>query len=755
MRQIAALTSRITKLCDSELSMFSAQRRGNVEHLSGESRFHDRQKRKHAHIENKFRREHVARNRDTLPCFIFATSLRAPCRPAGKIRIICRGKGELLHDFPLFAGQYLEGPQGPDTIEIISPSHRRLKSPRSPSSTLRMVLVRSVYWRSIAVLAAAAPAIARSNDQSFDTQVLPLVKQFCIDCHSGTEPEGDLSLETAAGELHVSEHPEVWEKIVERLRRGEMPPAKEPQPPSQATAVAMEWIEAKLSEIAKQAEPNPGRVTMRRLNRVEYNNTIRDLVGIDFHPADDFPVDDTGYGFDNNGDVLSLPPLLLEKYLTAAEQIVDKAVTENLRGMVAAGIASKDVRLIERFAQRAYRRPIEKDELQRLTQLYQRAEREGASFEVAIKLPLQAILVSPHFLFRAEIDSPQAADESVRQLNAYELASRLSYFLWSSMPDDALFDAARSGRLETDQQLTEQVQRMLTNAKSSAFVANFGGQWLQLQKLDLVSPDSDRFPQFTPELQADMRRETELFFEAVLRENRPLTDLLDADFTFINERLATHYGIPEIKGNKFRRVSIDRSERGGLLTQASVLTLTSNATRTSPVKRGKWILENLLGAPPPPPPPGVPELPEEKHGELVGTLRERLEQHRANNACSSCHSRIDPLGFGLENYDAIGVWRTSDSDGAIDASGTLPDGTSFNGSNELKRMLVSRRDEFTRALGEKMLTYALGRGLTYTDRPSLDRIVAEVRDREYQLKHLVVAVALSDPFRKRAVGETP
>ena len=353
-----------------------------------------------------------------------------------------------------------------------------------------------------------------------------------------------------------------------------------------------------------------------------------------------------------------------------------------------------------------------------------------------------------------ELDRPGDGSDGVRALRDFELASRLSYFLWSSMPDEDLFASAREQRLKSGDQLASQVNRMLLDPKSSAMVESFAVQWLQLRKLGLMTPDADLFEQFTPELLDDMRRETELFFEAVMREDRPITDFLDADFTFLNERLAKHYGIDNVTGNEFRRVNVSRSTRGGLLTQASVLTLTSNPTRTSPVKRGKWVLENLLGAPPPPPPPGVPELAE--NGEqLTGTMRQRLEQHRASSACSVCHNQIDPLGFGLENYDAIGRWRDHDGDGKIDASGVLPDGRSFEGPAGLKQLLVAQRDDFAKAFAEKLLTYALGRGLSRSDRVAVDEIVAKAKENDYKFKSFVLAVVESSPFLNRSTEEVP
>jgi hypothetical protein len=316
------------------------------------------------------------------------------------------------------------------------------------------------------------------------------------------------------------------------------------------------------------------------------------------------------------------------------------------------------------------------------------------------------------------------------------------------MPDEQLFSLAAKGRLKDSAVLSGQVRRMLKDPKAHALTENFAGQWLQLRSLSSASPDPERFPAFNEALRSAMRKETELFFEAVVQEDRSALDFLDARFTYLNEALARHYGIPGIQGEAFRRVALSGQQRGGILTQASILTVTSNPTRTSPVKRGKWVLEQLLGAPPPPPPPGVSELKEEK-GRLTGSLRERMEQHRKDPACASCHARMDPIGFGLENYDAVGAWRTREGEFPIDASGTLPDGRSFNGPAQLKQILKGKKQQFVRCLTEKLLTYALGRGLEYYDKCAVDDIVKAAAKNDYCFSTLVTGVVLSDPFRKR------
>jgi hypothetical protein len=700
-------------------------------------------------------------------------------------------------------------------------------------------------------------------------------------------------------EKAVVQDREIWERVQEVLENAEMPPRDRPQPTAEESERITHWIEATLSQVECN-DSDPGRVTIRRLNRTEYNNTIRDLVGIDFRPADDFPSDDVGYGFDNIGDVLTIPPILMEKYLAAAEEIARRAIVtvfpeppvftwtgaSGLRGgdrhgegLILASngevgrshrftqggtyrirarafgeqagdepvriallvdnreIARFDVsatesepgtyetrtriergehrvavaflndyykpkaedpkqrgdrnlivealevqgpweerpqlpeshkriifieptgdgdrrqvarQVIERFATRAFRRAVRNEEVDRLVLFDDLAGQNGERFEKGIQLAVTAILCSPNFLFRVEADGRPFKPDQARPLNQYEVASRLSYFLWSSMPDEELFGLARQGKLKDGPILEAQVRRMIQDPKAQALVENFAGQWLQLRNLRSFSPDPKLFPGFTEELRDAMETESELFFSSILTEERSIFDFLDADDTFLNETLASHYGIPGIRGKHFRKVQLPNGRRGGLITQASVLSVTSNPTRTSPVKRGKWILEQLLGTPPPPAPPNVPEL-EEQEGMLTGSLRERMEQHRRDPNCATCHERMDPLGFGLENYNAIGAWRDQDGPYPIDASGTLPSGKSFAGPEELKTLLLDRADDFARNLTEKLMTYALGRGLETSDRCVVDRIVEILTQEEDTLTRLITEIVKSDPFQRRGV----
>jgi hypothetical protein len=404
-------------------------------------------------------------------------------------------------------------------------------------------------------------------------------------------------------------------------------------------------------------------------------------------------------------------------------------------------------KIIRNFTARAYRRPATETEAARLMGLWARADSDGRPFEQSIDLALRAVLVSPPFLFRMEEEPQPGEPGGVHTLTEYELASRLSYFLWSSMPDDELFSLAAQGKLRAN--LSAQVRRMLRDPKSSALVDNFAGQWLQLRAMENVAPDPARFPDFDEALRSAMARETQLFFNAVVQEDRSVLDFIDADFTYVNARLAKHYGIPGITGDDFQRVSLAGSQRGGVITQGSILTLTSYPGRTSPVLRGKWVLENLLDAAPPPPPPDVPALAEGK-AELTGTLRHRLEEHRSNPACAVCHSQMDGIGFALENFDATGAWRTHDlSNDQIDASGTLPGGVTFNGPVELRRILLSRSDEFVNCLAGKMLTFALGRGLEPYDRRTTDAITEAMRKHGEKFSAMIEEIVRSEPFQKR------
>ena len=770
------------------------------------------------------------------------------------------------------------------------------------AKTIRLIL--PILCASGGEASAQAQKVAPTSP-TYQAQVVPVLARYCAGCHGPEKPKDGLNLAAFATEGAVLKDLKTWQKVLENVESGAMPPEGKPRPSEAESARVVQYLQGLLSKASCKAAPDPGRVTLRRLNREEYNNTVRDLVGVDFRPADDFPSDDVGYGFDNIGDVLTLPPLLMEKYLGAAESIATQAILADdeprgptrrfkaesvakegsghahgesgfwlmskndevgvdrafpkagsylLRARAFGQRAGKDLprleflvdgkparsfdvkaeedapavfeakvkikhagrfaaaftndayfpeladpkrrdrnlavdwievvgplyslpndlpdshrkilfrrpthlnrrevarEVLQKFATRAFRRPVTPAELDRLVGLVDLALKDGDRFEKGIQLAMQAILVSPHFLFRVELETRPGAP---RSLNDLELASRLSYFLWSSMPDDELLDLATKGQLRLGRNLDAQVARMLKDPKAKEFVENFAGQWLQTRNLKLANPDRGRFGGFDEPLRVAMAREVEMFFAAVVKDDRPISDFLAADYTFLNERLARHYGIAGVTGDQFRRVPLTDPRRGGVVTMASTLTVTSNPTRTSPVKRGKWILEEILGTPPPPPPPNVADLPDDKKGVAEGTIRARMEKHRADPNCASCHARMDPLGFGLENFDAIGAWRDLDGKLPVDSSGTLPGGRSFNGPVELKAVLLARIEPFTRCLTEKLMTYALGRGLEYPDHCVVEKVAETVRANGGRFSTLVSAIVHGDPFQKRGVEGSP
>jgi hypothetical protein len=735
----------------------------------------------------------------------------------------------------------------------------------------------------LSLLGSAIPALAAT----FETAVKPILQKYCVSCHSGAMPKGGVNL--AATTLTDRD---LLERAIAKIKSGEMPPRPLPRPNADP---AIRYLESEWAREDRRRPLEPGRVTVRRLNRHEYNNTVRDLLGVDVKPADEFPADDSGYGFDNIADVLSLSPALLERYLRAAEklsraaivvraepkpalvtlkrkdaaapeyetayrfdwnaayeirasvsgeqpkgirnvrvafdldgveqQIFDVDIREDrqrsrgIRPVLASGDHRLRVRLLDvhpglsinaievsgpfdpqpeplteshrriidcghaynqhepacarrilsPLAMRAWRRPVTAGEVGRLATFVDQAQTKGEPFEAGLRLAVQAMLVSPNFLFRIENDP--GPGQRQRRLNDYELASRLSYFLWSSMPDAQLFDAAARGALRTPAGVAWQVRRMTADPKAFALAENFAGQWLQLRNLIGAKPDPDRFPSFDNELREAMKRETELVFAAALRENRSVLFLIDSRETYLNERLARHYRVqvracstancvpdavacqsacePGLTGAEFRRVRMADPNRSGVLTHASVLTVTSYPNRTSPVIRGKFLLETFLNAPPPPPPANVPSLDEKAIGKAT-SLRQQLEQHRADPVCASCHSKMDPLGFALENFDAIGQWRDRDGAFAIGTAGTLPNGQTFEGPTGLQKVLAAHRGDFVRGLTEKLLIYGTGRGLTRDDRPVVERILKTAASNDYRFQELLIAIANSLPFTHRS-----
>ncbi len=613
-------------------------------------------------------------------------------------------------------------------------------------------------WSICSALSFSADSFSADNVDAVAQQTLT---KYCNDCHTGDKAEGGVRVDFLTGDGKLESHIELVDKIILVLKEQQMPPADAEQPEDADRVKTIEWIEQRLREFDCGTASRPGRVTMRRLNKTEYNNTVRDLTGLDLQLANDFPSDDVGNGFDNIGDVLSLPPILMEKYLNAANQIASAVVKDEAAlSKVFPRKASDEKNLEEvvevarenasRFAMRAFRRPLDTEESERLFNLMRVAWEANASKEEIIQATLTAVLASPHFLYRIEDDKPEDFVDGIRPLNDFELASRLSYFLWSSMPDERLFQLAGEKKLHTTEQLHAEVDRMLADSKSKSLVDNFAGQWLQLRDLEALSPDPVKFAAFDAKLRKSMRRETELLFANILKENRSILELLSADYSFVDSRLAKHYGIEGISGEEFQRVELN-GKRRGMLMHGSILLLTSNPTRTSPVKRGKWVLENLLAEPPPPPPPNVPEL--GAAGVALGTLRQQMEQHRENPNCAVCHVKMDAVGFGLENFDAIGSWREADGSEKIDPSGTLPGGRKFNGPLDLVQILVEdKKTEFSRCVTTKMLTYALGRGLGVADRCTVSSIVNKLSEEEYRFATLVKSIVTSQPFTFQESG---
>ncbi len=744
------------------------------------------------------------------------------------------------------------------------------------------------------LLAAAVPHGGAAAD--FAAEVKPLLETYCYKCHGNGKKKGKLALDEFKTPEALLNDQKMWGLVLENLRTGDMPPDDEKQPSLAEREKIMKWIDTAVFACDPD-RPDPGRVTLHRLNRAEYNNTIRDLVGVDFQPADDFPADDSGYGFDNIGDVLSLPPVLFERYLAAAEKVMSLAIlndhkprpdklevdlfkieggpktgttpvsrkidenvstvaldlpapgeytlrltaesaklggegtkveckfdgqlvrtfdlsgqkdkkdvlkaavrvaapgahtftlrvanplatpemvkgkpvnrTLTLRQLVfltppqpvkapasqyaifrpGAGQANLETSarlILTAFGRRAFRRPLAPNEVERFVWIYKEALKKGGNFEQSVQTALTGILVSPHFLFRGEVQPSPDNPAATTQINEWALASRLSYFLWSTMPDDALFAEAEKGTLRKN--LAAQVKRMLADKKAGALVENYAGQWLQIRNLKLVQPDAKTFPEWDRALAGAMERETEMLFETVMREDRTVMDFVAADYTFVNERLAKHYDIAGVEGEAFVKVKLPANRPGGILGQGSFLTLTSNPNRTSPVKRGKFILENILGTPPPPPPPEVPNLDDKSRVELHGTLRQRMEQHRVDPTCASCHARMDPIGFGLEQFDGIGAWRDKDGGAAIDPKGQLVSGEDFKGPGELREILLTKkRAGFLRCVSEKMLTYALGRGMEFYDRTAIEKVSAAL-EKDPKFSTLVLEVVKSVPFQMR------
>lgn len=754
------------------------------------------------------------------------------------------------------------------------------------------------------------PAVSHVPDRTAQRQLL---NRYCVTCHNTRLKTAGLTLDTL-DVTRVGEGAETWEKVLRKLRASAMPPVGSPRPEHDAYAELTLWVRGELDR-ASLAKPNPGRTAVyHRLNRTEYQNAIRDILGLDFEVAALLPGDDAAYGFDNIGEMLTVSPDLLDGYLSAANKISRLAVgdtalplgsgmypvskymlqsgrmSEELpfgsrggtavrhyfpadgeyvikirfqgtsqppqpveiridgvrvaqletsgrgfediadRGAVDTRVAVKagprvvgvsflkpilpvetrypqyypwgnsatfgtnvgavrylsvekiDVagpynpqgfgdtpsrrqifvcrpaaaqqqeacatRILSGLARRAFRRPLTNADVQSLVGFYKNA-RKDRNFDGAVQMAIERLLVDPDFLFRVERDPGGVAPGTPYRISDLELASRLSFFLWSSVPDEELINLAERGRLKDNAIFEQQVRRMLADPRSKMLVENFAAQWLYLRNVRMAKPDSFQFPEWDDNLRDALAQETELFLESQLREDHSVSDLLAANYTFLNERLARHYGISGIYGNHFRRVTLPDNRRGGLLGHGSILLVTSFANRTSPVVRGKWLLENFLNYQPPPPPPNVPDFPENGKGEQPRSVRERMELHRGNPVCAGCHAVMDPLGFSLENYDAIGKWRAKADGTSIETAGVMPDGTKFDGMDGLRSVLQSRRGEFVETAAEKLLTYALGRGVEYYDQPVVRKIVQDAAQSDYKWSSIILGVTNSVPFQMR------
>jgi mono/diheme cytochrome c family protein len=727
---------------------------------------------------------------------------------------------------------------------------------------------------------ASAQTAASRKQAAFDHAVTPVLGTTCKGCHNDQLSSGGLSMTPFLAPNSLTQFRDGWETIIEKVRSGEMPPKGVPRPPQAQIDALIAYVEGEFERADRAVKPDPGTVVARRLNRYEYSNTVRDLLGVDFHAEQDFPTDDSSYGFDNISTALTVSPVLTERYLAAAEKIAVRAIGADplpkahsteiaARSLshVDGGTADADYRvdhdgdytiklrltgerpadapplkslglymdrkllktvaldassqieltqfltsgqhtfrvrfldddysrnlvrqaandrkknrfvdsitmagpypsqveapgrklvlicdpksgpvcidrIVATLAHRAYRRPVTKAEVASLAKFVGVAEARGLSPEQGIQLAIEAILVSPDFLFRIERDP---ATETAHRVTDVELASRLSYFLWSSMPDETLLGLAEANKLHQPAVLDAQVKRLLADPRSEALGTNFAGQWLEIRNLSVVTPDTRKYATWGPDLRDAMRTETSLFFDHILRENRPISEFLNARYTYLNDVLAKHYGIDGVKGSEFRKVDLTTDQRGGLLGQAGVLTVSSYPTRTSVVIRGKYVLENILGTPPPPPPPDVPALDETKIG-ASGTLRQQMEQHRSNPVCASCHSKMDVLGFGLENYDGVGKWRTTDGKFPVDSSGTLPNGKTFNGPAQMREVLMGELPQFAHCLTEKLLTYSLGRGLEPFDRRTETSIEKALAASDYKFQTLIFEIVRSMPFQMR------
>ena len=600
-------------------------------------------------------------------------------------------------------------------------------------------------------------------------EIAAFADRYCLDCHQGEDAEAGLDLQGFFSIQSAAKQSDAWNHVIQRVHDREMPPMESELPADDERERFVQWAQQTLHRAICDNGKAAGPPLIRRLNRGEYANTIRDLLGIHINAGHALPDDGAGgEGFDNAAETLFISPIHAEKYLNAARTALNHAIKDRRgRRKIFTEIPSESVspsdaarEILADFLPRAFRRPATEIELARFLELFEVAFEADAAFEPAIQLTLEAVLISPKFLFIWE--EPNTMSQPAL-ISDHELASRLSYFLWASMPDERLFELANKGELRNEEVLVAEVKRMLSPGRRDTrlrdFAASFIEQWLGTRALGReFKPDPSIAERYDSELEGGMKYEPIFFFEDLLKENRSLLNFIDSDFSYANRRLARHYGIRG-KGRfreQPRRFEFDEgSHRGGLLGMSAVLAVSSYPHRTSPVLRGKWILETMLGTSPPPPPPDVPELEENKPNEEALSLRKRLELHRQDAQCASCHNRMDPLGFGLQNYDVLGQWRTEIDGQEIDSQGELPDGSRFDGPVELKQLLMAKKQQFVRNLTKKMLGYALSRGLTNRDYCTVDEIVEKLTTADYSTHTLILEITKSFPFRYKAGTVSP
>ena len=617
----------------------------------------------------------------------------------------------------------------------------------------------------VLVALVATPAVAqpgRDKDPlSWDRNIHGLVRKYCLRCHTGEAAKGAVDLAQDQDPRGILAHRDTWESARTAVEAGQMPPEKAPQPSAEDRDLIVRFLAETLDKIDCSAA-DPGPPTFRRLNRVEYDAAVADLTGLDLRLGEGFPPDPTGYGFDTIGEALTLAPAQVEQYHAAARAIVTAlgdgapahAAAHDRVFFVKPSPATPDREaarmVVERFASRAFRRPVDPALVAKLLAIYDAARTRGDAHEPAVGQLLTAVLISPRFLMRLEADRPE--ESGPYPVDGHDLATRLSFFLWSRPPDEPLLALAASGRLLEPAVLEEQTRRMLADPRSQALADNFLGQWLGLRDLDDHQVDAARFPEFDADLRDAIRAEFRGLLGGIVRDNLPFTEIIDGRHTYVNERLARHYGIDGVTGAEIRKVALPDRRRGGVLTTAAVLMLQADPGRTNVPRRGNFIADRIVGDPPPPPPPTVPAL-EDSGGDAAASLRDLLERHRRDAACAGCHARIDPFGFALEHYDAIGRWRGEEGGRPIDATGELADGTRIAGPVALKDLLLARKPAFARTLARNLLVYAVGRGLVAEDECTVRGIVSAVEEGHEGFADIVVAVTGSPTFRLRRNAE--